>query len=73
MVVRRAEAARLVVVAVKEIRPPERAVGRDELRGRLTAAMRPGRQFTQLDPGAVFHRGITQIDLEPVPHDERRA
>src|SRR6266496_54895 len=71
MVVRGAEGAWPVREPVKQVRAPERAVGRDDLRRRLAAAMLARSQLAQLDPGAMLHGGVIEVDLEPVPHEER--
>ncbi len=73
MVVRDPERPRRVGKAIKQVGAPQRPVHGHELRGRLATSARMCCQLPQLDPGAVLHGGISQVDLEPVPDDDRGA
>ena len=71
MVVRDPERSRRVGMTIKQVGAPQRPVHGHELRGRLASPARMRRQLPQLDPDAVLHGGIVQVDLEPVPDDDR--
>ena len=58
--------------ADQQVGPPQRAIDDHELGGRLATSMRMRRQFPELDPGAVLDGGVVEVDLEPVPDDDRR-
>ena len=70
MVAGDAEACWLVGQAIEEVGPPQRAIRGNQLRGGLAAPMRPLGKRPQLNPSTVSHRGVPQVDLEPVPHDD---
>jgi hypothetical protein len=71
--VRDAVAAGQVADPVEQVGPPQRAVGRDDLRRRLAAAVLPRRKLMQLDPGAVLHGRVVEVNLESMPRDDRAA
>ena len=73
MVVRDPERPRRVGKTIKQVGAPQRPVHGHELRRRLATPARMRRQLPQLDPDAVLHGGISQVDLEPVPDDNRSA
>src|SRR5579875_1015197 len=73
MVVRRTVAPRRIRQPIKHVGPPQRAVRRDGLGCRLAAAVRLRSQLAQLNPRAVLHGSIAEIDLEPMPHDDSTA
>jgi hypothetical protein len=69
---RRAEATGRVGKPVKQIGAPHGPVDHHQLSRRLAAAARLHGQVAELNPGTVLHRGVVQVDLEPVPDDDRR-
>jgi hypothetical protein len=73
MVVRDPERPRRVGKTIKQVSAPQRPVHGHELRGRLATSARMCRQLPQLDPDAVLHGGVIQVDLVPVPDDDRSA
>jgi hypothetical protein len=73
MIVGDPERPRRVGKTIKQVGAPQRPVHGHELRGRLATSARMRRQLPQLDPDAVLHGGISQVNLEPVPDDDRSA
>jgi sulfur carrier protein ThiS len=71
--VRDAVAAGRVADAVEQVGPPQRPVRRDDLCRRLAAAVWPRRKLAQFDPGAVLQGCVVEVNLEPMPRDDRAA
>jgi sulfur carrier protein ThiS len=68
-----AVAAGRVADAVEQVGPPQRAVCRDDLCRPLAAAVLPAYKLAQFDPGAVLQGCVVEVNLEPMPRDDRAA
>src|SRR5215469_15899963 len=73
MIMRDAEGSRWIGQAIEQVGAPQRPIGADQLRGRLAPPVRMSRQLPQLDPDAMLHRRVIQVDLEPMPDQDGSA
>src|SRR5262250_1298091 len=73
MIVRDSEGSGWIGQAIEQVSAPQRPICGHKLSGRFAPPVWMRHQFPQLDPDAMLHRRVIQVDLEPMPDEDRDA